>query len=93
MECGEDQKAMNSPMSILVNGLRINLMDLVNILGAIMEMSMRENGNIVSGMGRELIVFLLVIFILESIDLVKLMAMDSIIGLMAINILASFIME
>ena len=93
MECGEDQKAMNSPMSILVNGLRINLMDLVNILGAIMEMSMRENGNIVSGMGRELIVFLLVIFILESIDLVKLMAMDSIIGRMAINILASFIME
>ena len=84
---------MNSLMNILVSGSIINQMALENILGAIMEMSMKENGNIVSGMGRELIVFLLAISILESIDLVKLMAMDSIIGLMEINILASFIME
>ena len=95
MECGEAQKIikMNSLMNILVNGLIINQMDLVNILGAIMEMSMKENGNIVSDMGRELIVFLLVIFTLESIVLVKLMAMVNIIGLMVINILVSFIME
>ncbi len=49
---------MNSLMNILANGLIINLMGLVNILGATMEMFMKENGNIVSDMGRELIVSL-----------------------------------
>lgn len=95
MECGEAQKIikMNSLMNILANGLIINQMGLVNILGVTMEMSMKENGNIVSDMGRELIVFLLVIFTLENIVLVKLMAMVNIIGLMVINILVSFIME
>jgi hypothetical protein len=60
MECGEAQKIikMNSLMNILVNGLIISLMGLVNILGATMEMFMKENGNIVSDMGRELIVSL-----------------------------------
>jgi len=95
MECGEAQKIikMNSLMNILANGLIINQMGLVNILGVTMEMSTKENGNIVSDMGRELILFLLVIFTLESIVLVKLMAMVNIIGLMVINILVSFIME
>ena len=95
MECGEAQKVikMNSLMNILANGLRINLMALANILGEIMEMYMKENGNIVSDMDRELIVFLLVIFTLENIGLVKLMAMVNIIGLMVINILDNFIME
>jgi len=95
MECGEAQKIikMNSLMNILANGLIINQMGSVNILGVTMEMSMKENGNIVSDMGRELILFLLVIFTLESIVLVKLMAMVNIIGLMVINILVSFIME
>lgn len=95
MECGEAQKIikMNSLMNILANGLIINQMGLVNILGVTMEMSMKENGNIVSDMGRELILFLLVIFTLESIVLVKLMAMVNIIGLMVTNILVSFIME
>jgi excinuclease UvrABC helicase subunit UvrB len=60
MECGEAQKIikMNSLMNILANGLIISLMGLVNILGATMEMFMKENGNIVSDMGRELIVSL-----------------------------------
>jgi len=95
MECGEAQKIikLNSLMNILANGLIINQMGLVNILGETMEMSMKENGNIVSDMGRELIVFLLVIFTLESIVLVKLMDMVNIIGLMVTNILVSFIME
>jgi len=95
MECGEAQKIikMNSLMNILENGLIIIQMGLVNILGVTTEMSTKENGNIASDMGRELIVFLLVIFTLESIVLVKLMDMVNIIGLMVTNILVSFIME